>query len=44
LLVLSRVIYLALPTSLHPSLVVLPFATLFALSAAVTASRFKKYL
>ena len=44
LLVLTWVIYLALPFSLHPSLVVLPFATLFALSVAVTASTFKKYL
>lgn len=44
LLVLTWVIYLALPFSLHPSLVVLPFATLFALSVAVAASTFKKYL
>jgi len=44
LLVLSWVIYLALPVSLHPSFVVLPFATLFALSVAVTAGSFKKYL
>ncbi len=44
LLVLTWVIYLALPFSLHPSLVVLAFATLFALSVAVTASTFKKYL
>ena len=44
LLVLSWVIYLALPFSLHPSFIVLPFATLFALSVAVTASTFKKYL
>jgi integrating conjugative element membrane protein (TIGR03747 family) len=44
LLVLSWVVYLALPFSLHPSLVILPFAALFALSVAVTASRFKKYL
>ncbi len=44
LLVLTWVVYLALPFSLHPSLVVLPFATLFALSVAVTASTFKKYL
>ena len=44
LLVLTWVIYLALPFSLHPSLIVLPFATLFALSVAVTASSFKKYL
>jgi integrating conjugative element membrane protein (TIGR03747 family) len=44
LLVLTWVIYLALPFSLHPSFVVLPFTTLFALSVAVTASTFKKYL
>ena len=44
LLVLTWVIYLALPFSLHPSFVVLPFATLFALSVADKASTFKKYL
>ena len=44
LMVLSWVIYLALPFSLHPTFIVLPFATLFALSVAVTASTFKKYL
>ena len=44
LLVLSWVVYLALPFSLHPTFVILPFATLFALSVAVTASSFKKYL
>jgi len=44
LLVLTWVIYLALPFSLHPSFVVLPCASLFALSVAVTASSFKKYL
>ena len=44
LLVLSWVIYLALPFSLHPTFIVLPFAALFALSVAVTASTFKKYL
>jgi len=44
LLVLTWVIYLALPISLHPTFVVLPFATLFALSVAVAASTFKKYL
>ena len=44
LLVLSWVIYLALPFSLHPTFIVLPFATLFAMSVAVTASTFKKYL
>ena len=44
LVVLCWVIYLAIPFSLHPTFVVLPFATLFALSLAVTASTFKKYL
>ena len=42
LLVVSWVVYLALPFSLHPTFVILPFATLFALSVAVTASSFKK--
>ena len=44
LVVLTWVIYLALPFSLHPGWVILPFATLFALTVAVTASTFKKYL
>jgi integrating conjugative element membrane protein (TIGR03747 family) len=44
LLVLTWVFYLALPFSLHPSFVVLPFAILFALSVELTASTFKKYL
>ena len=44
LVVLAWVIYLALPFSLHPMFVVLPFAVLFALTVAVTASTFKKYL
>lgn len=44
LLVTAWIIYLALPFSVHPSGVILPFATLFALSIAITASSFKKYL
>jgi len=44
LAVLAWVIYLALPFSLHPTFVVLPFVALFALTVAVTASAFKKYL
>ncbi|MFC6670791.1 DUF4400 domain-containing protein [Marinobacterium aestuariivivens] len=36
--------YLALPFSLHPSFVVLQFATLFALSVADMDGTFKKYL
>ena len=43
-LVVSWEVYLALPFSLHPTFVILPFAMLFALSVAVTASSFKKYL
>ncbi|MFN2289188.1 MAG: DUF4400 domain-containing protein [Chromatocurvus sp.] len=44
MLMLTCVIYLALPITLHPGFVVLPFATMFALSVAVTVSSFKKYL
>jgi integrating conjugative element membrane protein (TIGR03747 family) len=44
LMVLTWVVYLSLPFSLHPSFVILPFATLFAFAVAVTASTFKKYL
>ena len=44
LVVLTWVTYLALPFSMHPTFVILPFATLFALTVAVTASTFKKYL
>ena len=43
-LLLAWVIYLALPFSLHPSYVILPFAALFALALAITATTFKKYL
>ena len=41
---ITWVVYLALPFSLHPTFIVLPFATVFALTVAVTASTFKKYL
>ena len=43
-MVITWVVYLALPFSLHPTFIVLPFATVFALTVAVTASTFKKYL
>ncbi len=36
--------YLALPFSLHPVFIVLPFAIMFAISISITASTFKKYL
>jgi len=44
LMVLTWVVYLALPFSLYPTFIVLPFTTLFALAVTVTASTFKKYL
>jgi len=43
-LILPWIIYLAMPVSVHPNLVVLPFAVLFAVSVTVMASTFKKYL
>ena len=43
-LILAWVIYLGLPFSLHPNVVILPFAVLFALSLTITAATFKKYL
>ena len=44
LVIIAWVLYLALPFSLHPSWVILPFALGFALTVTVTASTFKKYL
>ena len=44
LVVITWVTYLALPFSLHPTVIVLPFAMFFALSVGITASTFKKYL
>ena len=44
LVVVTWVAYLALPFSLHPTVIVLPFAMFFALAVAITASTFKKYL
>lgn len=43
-LMLAWIVYLGLPFSLHPNVVILPFATLFALSLTLTAATFKKYL
>jgi integrating conjugative element membrane protein (TIGR03747 family) len=42
-LTLPWVIYLAWPTTIHPNLVILPFAFVFALALYVAASSFKKY-
>lgn len=44
LIILAWVTYLSLPFSLHPTLIVLPFAAAFGLTVAVTSSTFKKYL
>ena len=44
LVALAWAVYLALPFSLHPSVIVLPFAALFALSVSIMAGTFKKYL
>ena len=44
LLVLTRVIFVALPFSLHSSFVVLPFATLFCLSTPLSASADNEYV
>jgi hypothetical protein len=41
---LAWIIYLGLPFSVHPNVVIVPFAGLFVLAVAVTASTFKKYL
>ncbi len=43
-LILAWVVYLGMPTSIHPNHVILPFAGLFTLAVAVSASSFKKYL
>jgi integrating conjugative element membrane protein (TIGR03747 family) len=37
-------IYLAVPVSVHPSLIILPFATLLSLAITVAVGTFKKYL
>jgi integrating conjugative element membrane protein (TIGR03747 family) len=41
---IAAITYLALPMSLHPAFILLPFATLFAVSVSITAGTFKKYL
>jgi integrating conjugative element membrane protein (TIGR03747 family) len=44
LAILPWVIYLAMPVSVHPLLILLPGAALLGLAVALTASSFKKYL
>ena len=43
-LILTWAIYLSMPISVHPGLVVLPFAIMFALALRVSSMMFKKYL
>ena len=43
-LILAWIVYLGMPTSVHPNYVILPFAVMFAAAMAVTAGSFKKYL
>jgi integrating conjugative element membrane protein (TIGR03747 family) len=42
--ILAWIVYLGMPTSIHPNYVILPFAGLFALALAIAAGSFKKYL
>ncbi|MEZ5489116.1 MAG: TIGR03747 family integrating conjugative element membrane protein [Gammaproteobacteria bacterium] len=44
LIIMAWILYLALPFSLHPSWIILPFALAFAFAVTITASTFKKYL
>ena len=44
LMIMAWVVYLALPCSLHPSWIILPFSLAFAFAVTITASTFKKYL
>jgi len=44
MLILTWALYLSMPFSIHPAIVILPFAALFAFFIRVTASSFKKYL
>jgi integrating conjugative element membrane protein (TIGR03747 family) len=42
--VAAWMLYLAVPVSIHPNTVLLPFAVLFAAGIAITTATFKKYL
>lgn len=43
-LVISWIVYLAIPNSIHPNFIITPFAVLFGLVLMVMTSKFKKYL
>jgi integrating conjugative element membrane protein (TIGR03747 family) len=40
----GAIAYLTMPISIHPAIILVPFATACAISVNLTASRFKKYL
>lgn len=44
IMILAWVIYLSIPFSIHPNLILIPAAILFGVMIALTASNFKKYL
>ncbi len=43
-LILPWILYLAMPESVHPNFIVLPFAVCFAISVTIMSATFKKYL
>lgn len=43
-LILSWLLYLSIPVSIHPNLIFIPMAFLFGLSVSITFGSFKKYL
>ncbi len=43
-LAMPWIVYLAMPNTVHPNLVILPFAILFGIAISITARSFKKYL
>jgi len=43
-LVLAWVLYLAIPSSIHPNMIITPFAVIFGTVLMVMSSKFKKYL
>ena len=44
MIILAWAFYLSMPFSIHPALVIMPFAVIFAVSVGIAASSFKKYL
>ncbi|MDP8189075.1 TIGR03747 family integrating conjugative element membrane protein [Pasteurella skyensis] len=44
IMILGWILYLAIPISIHPNLILIPAAILFGFVISITASNFKKYL